>query len=72
MKQWRPKDWDSNEMHLDMLRANIDDMDGEAFIEAGADAMHKADIEWILKHLLITEGVFTKEDWEAFIDKEGK
>ncbi len=42
MKQWRPKDWDSNEMHLDMLRANIDDMDGGAFIEAGADAILEA------------------------------
>lgn len=47
---YRPKEWDSEKMHLDMLRANVDCMDGEAFIEAGADAMLGA---------LKKEGVFT-------------
>lgn len=81
MKQWRPKDWDSNEMHLDMLRANIDDMDGEAFIEAGADAMLRA-LKKRGNYFTIGEGGknLSPEDmklregdkgWMVFIPKEG-
>ena len=38
--------------------------------EDGADAMHRADIKWIEKHILLTEGVFNKEDWEVFVQGE--
>lgn len=38
----------------------------EGAYEAGADAMHREDIKWLEEHMLITEGVFAKEDWQAF------
>jgi len=40
-----------------------------SFAEAGANAMRKADIEWIKEHILNTEA-FSKEDWEAFVAEE--
>ncbi len=46
---WRPKGWENPTPNL------WDDVAYEAY-EAGADAMHKADIEWLVE--------YAKERWD--------
>ena len=73
-KQWRPDKWDAIEISKGVFGEDTNAIcdDYKALIEAGADAMHRADVEWIKKHILITEGVFSKEDWLNFIGEEVK
>lgn len=78
-KSWRPDGWKNPYEDIFTLRDAGNDeialekpcMEYKAF-EAGADEMHKADVEWILEHILITEGIFSKNEWRKFAGEEAK
>jgi len=57
---------DSGELESARLALTKDESFQHGY-EAGADAMHKADIKWILEHVIYTSGVFSKEDWMEFV-----
>ena len=48
---WRPDGWDETVLEIigKMKQQGTVDLTRRALVEAGADAMHKADIEWLRK-----------------------
>lgn len=86
---WRPNDWDANRVAAQTygygaLRHDLAERVGIAalesyekiLIEAGADAMHKADIEWLNQYLIERPAtgkvriILDIADWRTFTSKE--
>ena len=74
-KPWRPeKEWDVREIYLKSIGTSLTITGWDAkMIELGADAMHKADVDW-LKRCLVerpTTGkvriVLDWQEWQEFI-----
>lgn len=84
MNTWRPKEWENPykvaaEEIIKKVGSYIDGglIDqiktvGGAY-EAGADEMHKADIDWLIQRIIYKEGKYvfnmTHKEWQEFIDK---
>lgn len=73
---WRPKGWENlyrtDEIRSDSSSAGIQQHTAHRAFEAGADAMHKADVEWLIEHGITSswDTDITLAEWRKFADEE--
>lgn len=81
MKLWRPPNWQDIKWDIMRMGKNMPTYKGgmlapDTAFEAGADAMHQADIEWLKKHAISKPTDRFKvisiheEEWQDFIREE--
>lgn len=71
-KPWRPEGW--QEIKSRILPLRFESLDPEPFrlIEAGADAMHKADVKWLIERIIHDDRGYmfrmSDKEWQGFIN----